>query len=362
MMQIAIKLLSLISSNILYLENLLANKSLQGHLPVWNVFENQNIHPNFQFIQNCRRQTRTSKSHREGIQNMSNISCYMVSHFDPYVRLGPFRLETKFVKPFRSVIHDFFGENEIDWIVKYSKPRLSSSREAIPSNENKLPWQKRYRDKKTGGTVVKTVTTWFDDITYNEKEIYQKTNSVDADIMFSTKPLNDPYRFTVVNPVMLKISKRIELVIQFNVTQRHASSQYQTTNYGLAGLAQIHNDAWGYAADGVKLVEDRKNLITNGDFMATFMGWLSDTEQGGNTAFVNMHGLEQVQPERGSAAFWINLYSCQKRDFNAAHLGCPVLKGQKWILNKWINSFDQWKHWPCRLDEYLDLQNRHGWP
>lgn len=26
------------------------------------------------------------------------------------------------------------------------------------------------------------------------------------------------------------------------------------------------------------------------------------------------------------------------------HVGCPVLKGSKWILNKWIYSFDQFKY------------------
>ena len=122
-------------------------------------------------------------------------------------------------------------------------------------------------------------------------------------------------------------------------------------------MVEQHNGAWGYAADGVKLVEDRLYLVTNGDFMATFMVWLSDTDQGVSTAYVNADGLEQVDPKRGSAAFWFNLFSFQKKDVNAEQVGCPVLKGQKWILNKWINSFNQWKHGPCRLDEYLALQN-----
>ena len=313
-------------------------------------------------MENCRRPQRKSRVYWQGTGSISHIRCYMVSHFKPYLKLGPFRLEIKFVKPFRSVIHDFFSENEIEWIVNYSKPRLSSSREIVPSDTGKLPWQKRYRDEKTVVTVVKTVQTWFDDITYNEKVKYRKINAADKVLMYRTEPLSDPYGYTVSNPVMVKISRRIEMVTQFNVTQRHASSQYQTTNYGLAGLVEYHNDAYGYAVDDVKLVEDRHYLVTNGDFMATFMGWLSNTDQGGNTAFVNGGGEEQMEPKRGAAAFWINVYSCQKRDHTAIHLGCPVLKGQKWILNKWINSFDQWKHWPCRLKQYLNLHNRHDWP
>ncbi len=34
----------------------------------------------------------------------------------------------------------------------------------------------------------------------------------------------------------------------------------------------------------------------------------------------------------------------------STHGGCPVLVGSKWILNKWIYSFDQWKTYPCLLD------------
>ena len=29
--------------------------------------------------------------------------------------------------------------------------------------------------------------------------------------------------------------------------------------------------------------------------------------------------------------------------------GCPVLKGSKWILNKWMYSFDNFKKFPCSI-------------
>ena len=30
------------------------------------------------------------------------------------------------------------------------------------------------------------------------------------------------------------------------------------------------------------------------------------------------------------------------------HGGCPVVMGSKWILNKWIQSYNQWDTLPCR--------------
>ena len=101
---------------------------------------------------------------------------------EPYLKLGPFWLEVKFASPFRSVIQDFFTEKGIEWMVNYSKPRLSSSRAIITSNEGKLPWEQRYRDEKTGSSVGKTVQTWFDDIAYNETEQKVPQISLGADI------------------------------------------------------------------------------------------------------------------------------------------------------------------------------------
>ena len=134
----------------------------------------------------------------------------------------------------------------------------------------------------------------------------------------------------------------------FNVTTRHGASRYQSTNYGLSGLVVTHIDPWGYE-QGVELVEDRYSLTRTGDYIATFMGWFQDTQAGGNTAFTTENFEGTVEPTKGSAAFWINLSSCHIKDLRSTHGGCPVLKGSKWILNKWIYSWDQWKNWPCDL-------------
>ena len=56
-----------------------------------------------------------------------------------------------------------------------------------------------------------------------------------------------------------------------------------------------------------------------------------------------------VHPRKGSAAFWFNLDRRGFRDQRLIHGGCPILKGSKWILNKWIFYFDQFRKIPCAL-------------
>jgi prolyl 4-hydroxylase len=56
-------------------------------------------------------------------------------------------------------------------------------------------------------------------------------------------------------------------------------------------------------------------------------------------------------PKKGAAAFWYDLNAKGHRDLFTQHGGCPVLKGSKWILNKWIYYFDNWNKHPCDLIE-----------
>lgn len=85
--------------------------------------------------------------------------------------------------------------------------------------------------------------------------------------------------------------------------------------------------------------------------IATVMGWLDDVKAGGGTAFMYPNREMLIQPTKGSAAFWFNLEANGSIEPESAHGGCPVLMGSKWILNKWIYSFEQWKKFPCLLKE-----------
>ena len=289
----------------------------------------------------------------------SPCKCHFVHHFASFLRIGPFHLEMKLSHPFRTVIHDFFTEQEMYWLLDYSKPRLSSSRIVPLTTISKTKSDLRYNQGKTGFTVAKAVTAWFNDIEYNEKQTYIKIISEAEPLAYDHPPLTDPYSYKVQHETMYRISKKIEAVTNFNVTTRFGASPYQTTNYGLSGMVMTHSDPWGYE-HGVELDEDRHKLTRTGDYLATFMGWFEKTQAGGNTAFTATQFEGTVKPNKGSAAFWINLSSCHKKDPRSSHGGCPVLKGSKWILNKWIYSWDQWKNWPCYLEPEIAVHPFKG--
>ena len=49
----------------------------------------------------------------------------------------------------------------------------------------------------------------------------------------------------------------------------------------------------------------------------------------------------------------------QNIEYKSSHGGCPILLGSKWIFNKWIYYFDQWKNYPCVLNPDNPISNYH---
>lgn len=55
---------------------------------------------------------------------------------------------------------------------------------------------------------------------------------------------------------------------------------------------------------------------------------MSDVVRGGATVFPLINVT--IKPERGSAAFWYNIFKSGEDDYSTIHAGCPVLVGSKW--------------------------------
>ncbi len=55
---------------------------------------------------------------------------------------------------------------------------------------------------------------------------------------------------------------------------------------------------------------------------------MSDVEAGGATVFPKLN--LSLWPQKGSAAFWYNLYPNGEGNEMTQHAGCPVLTGSKW--------------------------------
>ncbi|KAG7160175.1 Prolyl 4-hydroxylase subunit alpha-1-like 2 [Homarus americanus] len=58
-------------------------------------------------------------------------------------------------------------------------------------------------------------------------------------------------------------------------------------------------------------------------------------------------GVDAVE---GAAVLWWNLLASHEHDFLTRHAACPVLRGHKWIVNKWVGYGAQWQTQPCVAD------------
>lgn len=80
----------------------------------------------------------------------------------------------------------------------------------------------------------------------------------------------------------------------------------------------------------------RKHLEYGGQRVGTFVIYLSDVEEGGGTSFPG-HGLE-IQPRKGTAVFFRNTDKTGVPDRNTLHAGTPVIRGIKFVANKWLRE------------------------
>lgn len=79
---------------------------------------------------------------------------------------------------------------------------------------------------------------------------------------------------------------------------------------------------------------ERHSTPTLGQRTWTFMIYLNDVEEGGETAFVNV-GLV-IPPKQGMAVLWNNLRPDGSGNYDTLHHGTPVKAGYKAIVTKWF--------------------------
>ena len=69
----------------------------------------------------------------------------------------------------------------------------------------------------------------------------------------------------------------------------------------------------------------------------TFMVYLNDVEEGGETYF--KHLKLKVKPEQGKAVFWNNLYKNGIPNIKTMHEALPPVSGDKYVITKWFRSW-----------------------
>eukprot|EP01039_Chlorochromonas_danica_P003272 gene3272-3586_t len=128
------------------------------------------------------------------------------------------------------------------------------------------------------------------------------------------------------HPLVKQIFERIEDVT--HIPRSHYES-FQVLRYGLNQYYNVHHDC--SASDA---------RLACGPRILTFFLYLSDVEEGGETAFPQL-GLA-VRPKRGRAVLWPSTldHNLEEVDSRTVHEARPVRKGLKLAANSWIHLYD----------------------
>ncbi|XP_071952266.1 transmembrane prolyl 4-hydroxylase-like [Antedon mediterranea] len=159
------------------------------------------------------------------------------------------------------------------------------------------------------------------------------------------------------------ITDRLKNILELPPVLIDKYNAIQVVHYGRHGHYNAHQDSGSTDQPCCHLHSNKKCSICR---YLTFMLYLNDVEEGGETAFpiannetFNIHTFRQsgnthlnsrcnqanlrVKPELGKAVIWYNHLVDEETgwlgdlDDYTWHGGCPVTKGTKWIMNRWIN-------------------------
>jgi hypothetical protein len=127
-------------------------------------------------------------------------------------------LEELWIRPYRSKIHDFLTETEIDYLITVSTPYLSDARKVQ---------KETVKEEQNVQSVSKTVQHWLDEISFKENATYGYFEEEAGYKIYQLMPLKNINSYTVNDRILLRMSKRIEMATQTNVLSRFGSSSYQ---------------------------------------------------------------------------------------------------------------------------------------
>ena len=230
------------------------------------------------------------------------LTCSLLTHGNPYLMLAPFKYEEVKSEPWIGIVLDMAYQDEME----------------------------RVKEEARGKLVTTTLVDFSDD---GAGDSY--TNRRTSKVTYrSEKAMPDP---------LARWTKRIELATQLDLTSHKLSSEnYQIMNYGLGGAILTHRDSDDTDLTNPVYSESWNN---GGPRMATVMIWASEVMQGGRTVFSGAQ--VGVRGRVGAALVWWNIRSDGTLDSRNHHMGCPVVRGNKWIANKWVKWPSQMWRYPC---------------
>ena len=227
-----------------------------------------------------------------------DMKCLFLTHNTPLLRLGPFQLEQHNAAPFIGKIHNFVTEKEANWVMD-----------------------------RTRGKMKPTPLT------------------VDGELKKFTLRRISKINFIPDEPDTASdaITRRMMLATRWRLDRPFSQENYQVMNYGPGGSINYHLDQTD--EELLPEVEQHQNRNRGGARLATAMVYLTSPLSGGRTVFPQLD--ISVAPSARSLLFWHNLTPSSKPDTRALHMACPVVYGNKWIMNKWVKWLAHWDSYTC---------------
>jgi prolyl 4-hydroxylase len=131
--------------------------------------------------------------------------------------------------------------------------------------------------------------------------------------------------FSPGTPIEDKIEAKICEMVGIPCSYAETS---QIQKYQKGQEFKLHHDYFDPEAD--------PTFFAKGQRTWTFMVYLSDVEEGGTTKFPRVNTT--LNPKKGQAVAWCNVFSDGKLDSDTLHQGSPVDKGEKYIITKWFKD------------------------
>ena len=237
------------------------------------------------------------------LSRQGGLSCSLLHRDLAHLRLGPVKLETLSVRPGVAALHDLLSPGQC----------------------------RALREKGREGMTVTPFTL---------SQAAGQENTFSDRRMSKVRYLSHR-RDRLASQINRKLSQALDLDLDGAPVP---AENYQLMNYGLGGYIELHQDSNVGRGEGVDYSQPA-SWVLGGERLMTVMLYLSSTTRGGNTVFPLL-GLSSP-PRQGTALVWHTLDTRGRPRQTMKHLGCPVVMGDKWILNKWVKWHHHMFSHPC---------------
>lgn len=199
------------------------------------------------------------------------------------------------------------GDREVKVLMRCERPQIVVFGDVF-SHEECDELIRRSRDKVKRSTTVNPVTGAYDIIDRRSSE----------GTFF--KRCEDDF--------IARLDRRIARLMNWPMENGEG---FQILHYGIGAEYREHFDYFPPTDPG-----SAPHLAMAGQRVSTLVMYLNDVDEGGETFFPDV-GLA-VTPSKGGAAYFRYFNRLGQVDPLTLHGGAPVVKGEKWIMTKWMRE------------------------